>query len=232
MVFKEKLFITFIWVFKHPRFSKHFLYASPLSVGFGLLQFQLYYRAVRFTQLVQWNILESRVPWIQFESIPLNSIYPYYPPGLIWSSSVPTPSQPLLTPYYHNPSICGTKHKHYLISKVSPLATFLGDPPFSAAFSSSDTFLWCKLIKLTTLSVLQVIFNFITLDGLGALHKIPAREGLCCHFLPLITPYPTGVIQPLEYPGHHILPRMDFLLSSKFEEDCTYSVLHPIVDKH
>lgn len=73
----------FKWNDKPPRFSREALYCSNRLVGLGVPQMWLYYLASRFTQLAQWSIKNSRVPWVRFEQ---DFIAPFYLLGLLWSS--------------------------------------------------------------------------------------------------------------------------------------------------
>lgn len=170
----------FIWQNKAPRFAKEVLYRSSKSGGLGVPRIWHYYIACRLAQQAQWNIRDSKVPWVKFEQ---DSISPLYLPGLMWSSG------PLLTEVSNKNLIVKVslalwnryKDKYNLISHPSLGASYIGDPRFPTAFSHPEVFeIWTQH-NLITLKDFLINSKFTSFESLKSRHLIPDREFY--HFL-------------------------------------------------
>lgn len=163
----------FIWQDKRPRFSRQVLYRSQSTGGLGLPNLWLYFLAAHFSQIIQWNIPNSKVPWVKFES---NSICSYCLPYTLWSpsncklfplNSIVTQSLILWNHY---------KSKFSLISSAPQGSSFLGEPSFTPDFDDPDSFSWWQTNSLFTIADLQIGGAFATFDLLHSQKQIPHQE--------------------------------------------------------
>lgn len=129
----------FIWQNKRPRFSKHILYKCQSTGGLGLPNFWFYFLAALFSQIAQWNIPDSKVPWVGFES---DSILPYYLSSILWSpSNVTYKLTPLNSIVFHSLRLWHSyKNRLGLISPAPPGSSFLEEPLFTLAFNHPENF--------------------------------------------------------------------------------------------
>lgn len=191
----------FVWRNKRSRFFKHVLYNSQTSGGLGLPNLWLYFLAARFSQIAQWNIPDSKVPWVKFESI---SIKPYWLPYILWS---PTNSiqkiAPLNSLVAHSLILWNRyKGKLGLMSPIPQGSSFLGDPLFSTVFKHPEGFSWWISNSLVTLADLQVGDSFATFDLLRTQKQIPLRERY--HYLQIRHFYTSHFALSPSSPLHHL----------------------------
>lgn len=147
--------LRFIWQNKKPRMGKVLMYRAQRRGGLGCPDLWKYFLASRLIQMAQWHIVPAPVPWLQFEQI---SVTPYYLPGILWSRSVSprdiTPLNNIVGQSLYLWSLYRKKFK--LHSDVPLLSSFLGEPSFPPAFSSSLPYhKWIALGLVNLASLLQ-----------------------------------------------------------------------------
>lgn len=118
---------------------------------------------LRYSQQAQWNIRDSKVPWVKFEQ---DSITPSFP-ELTIKNQVVAIGLKLWNQY---------KTKYNLISQTPLGASYLGDPRFPSAYDHPESFLAWTEHNLTTLRDFLVDSKFITFSAIKSLFHIPDRE--------------------------------------------------------
>lgn len=165
-----------IWQNKRPRFSKRILYKSQTTGGLGPPNLWFYFLATRFSQIAQWNIPDSKIPWVKFEA---KTARPYCLMSMLWSPSNFTHRLSSLNSIVSQSLTLWHRYKSKLtlISPASPGSSFLGDPLFATAFNHPESFAWWKSNSLITLADLQISFQLsIKQHWLRIFQVIPYKE--------------------------------------------------------
>lgn len=143
--------------------------------GVGLPDFWLYYLASRFTQIAQWHIPDSKIPWVNFER---ESILPYQLTGLMWTRNVPNnviaSRNTLVSQSLSLWRSFGNKFG--LISRAPPGAMFLGDPKFLPGLHNSNIFKHWIDRNLTFLHKFITNSTFTSFEILQSKYKLPHSE--------------------------------------------------------
>lgn len=146
----------------------------------GVPDFWLYYLSSRFSQIAQWHIPNSRIPWIQFEK---QSILPYHISGILWSKNIPLHKLKSLNLLVSQSlSLWRTYFSKFHLSSTTPInATYLGDPKFPLGLHNTSILSPWISKNLITLSKFITNSRFVDFSSLHSKYQIPNSE--LCNFL-------------------------------------------------